>query len=97
MTMQTHDGVSHPELRRPARSAFYLRLGICGLLAAVVLCGVALAQSGRSGQSANPGASAPAPFDGNPASPLKRAPGEPSLLGGYLVYDWEGPIPTFHD
>ncbi len=95
--MQTQDGVPHPELRRPARSRFYLRLGICGLLSAAILGGVALAQSGRTGPGATPGASAPAPFAVNSAPLLQRAPGDPSLLGGYLVYDWEGPIPTFDE
>ncbi len=96
MTMQAHHEVSASELHRAAQSPFWIAFAICGLLATAVLGGFAWAQSGRSGQGANPMASAPSPFAGDPARPSARVPGGPSPLG-YLVYDWEGPIPTFDD
>ena len=95
--MQAQHAVSHPELRRPARKQFLASLAICALLAAAVLGGVALAQSGRSGPATSPSASAPAQVSAEPIRPSARLPGEPSLLGGYLVFDWDGPIPGFDE
>ena len=70
-------------------------LAICGLIAIAVLGGAALAQSDRSGQSREAGPT-PAPREAwiNPFT--TRLPEEPSPFG-YLVYDWEGPLPGFGD
>ena len=95
--MQAQDRVSHPELRRPPRKQFLASLAICALLAAAVLGGVALAQSARSGPAASPAPSATAQGPAEPFRSSARLPGEQSLLGGYLVYDWDGSIPGFDD
>ena len=94
--MQAHDRERLLHLRRPARSQLFAGLGICGLLAIAVLGGVALAQSGRSGQSAGSGRAAPAQPAAEPIRLPARTIGGPSIFG-YLVYDWEGPLPAFED
>lgn len=92
--MNAHRLVSDFESRRPKGSPLSMALVLCGLLATALLGGFALAKSVRSGQSAHPVASPPATFANHPARSFERGPGEPSPFG-YLVYDWEGPIPAF--
>jgi hypothetical protein len=70
-------------------------LAICGLIAIAVLGGAALAQPGRSGQGREAGPTATPRETGiNPFT--TRLPEEPSPFG-YLVYDWDGPLPGFGD